>query len=608
MMRTPFHDNELLLSAMELFTWEGADIDAAERAFAGTRGDFRAKLTAALQAVTVAQLTPERFVEIPANPESLSKAELWPLVEPNVGFIRSGASKTELVDALSSIRRRQERRPAWMPRTPDSVARLAEDGDAVGDDSWPAFTRVPLTLTGLPELGPVVAEVPSWYEEPVYAPDALTASAVQLALLIALGIGPDPRTDQTATVQEPIPDPFGFAVDGAEADAHACLSAAGGHAAVIELLATTATLGCVPVSDEDSEDTALDVLASAGDWWHSPAIVLDCNSPFGDWARRTIARCSAAGWANAESRGTGFVILTDAVATDSEGSVGAGGSDLHRFMLWWELPGDDESEAGSAVEAQLDLSTGTLHRLVLHCPGEYRCLRDECPSVGAADIDLIMALIAGKATAVASMLAGGDWATDAYLQTLVDGDDPGVYEQPGAIMWIVEQTLADCGWQAASHGFWETGDVDRLLYRDGHVILVRHHLAERALSVLDGIEELELLRDMDEDEEALAARKSDAGGAPDDPDGGSAAGISQHSADDSSDSSDSGHDTEDAIFRECLQRLDSGTMTPVPGLGLHRMPLLALWPWGDGQPHGEEAHEKTSAWIKGWLQGLPGVA
>jgi hypothetical protein len=180
-----------------------------------------------------------------------------------------------------------------------------------------------------------------------------------------------------------------------------------------------------------------------------------------------------------------------------------------------------------------------------------------------------------------------------------------VYEEPGTIMWIAEQALADCGWQGASHGFWDTGDVDRLLYRDGHAILVRHHLAERALSVLDGMEELELLRDMDEEDEAVATPKSDAGGAPDGPDCGSVAGTSQHSGDDGN---ENGHDTEDAVLQECLQRLDSGTMTPVTGLGLRRTPLLALWPWGDGQPHGEMAHQKTAAWIKGWLTGLPGIA
>lgn len=594
--------NELLLGAMELFTWEGADIDAAEKAFAGTRGDFRAKLTAALQAVTVAQLTPERFVEIPAHPESLSKAELWALVEPNVGFIRSNASKAELVDALASIRHRQERRPAWMPRTPDSVLRAAEDGDATKGDSWPAFARVPLTLTGLPELGVVAAEVPSWYEEPVCAPDTLTATAVQLALLTVLGIGPDPRTDQTVTVQDPISNPFGFALDGVEANTGAPVSAAGGHAAVIELLATGATLGGVPVSDEDSESAALDVLLSAEDWWHSPVIVLDCHSPFGNEARRTVARCSAAGWANADSRGTGFVILADAIAADSDGTVGAGGSDLHRFMLWWDLPEDDEPEGDSAVETRLCLSAGTLHRLVLHCPGEGRCLRGGCPLADAVDVDLIVARIVDKARAVASMLAGGDWATGAYLRTLVDGDDPGVYEEPGAIMSIAEQALAECGWRAASQGFWDTGDVDRLLYRDGHMIFVRHHLAERALSVLDGLEELEALRDMAREDEALAARNANAA---DGPDGEPVAGASQHSGDDGK---GNGHDAEDAVFHECLQRLDSGMMTPVAGLGVHRTPLLALWPWGDGQPHGEGAHEKVAAWIKGWLRGLPGIA
>ena len=136
------------------------DLRAAERSFSETRGDFRDKLTAALQAVTAAQLKPERFIEIPANPESLSRAELKALVEPNVVFISSGASKAELVSALRSIRYRQESRPAWMPRTPDSVPRSAEDRNAAGEDSNPGFTQVPLALTGLPELGPIDAEGP----------------------------------------------------------------------------------------------------------------------------------------------------------------------------------------------------------------------------------------------------------------------------------------------------------------------------------------------------------------------------------------------------------------------------------------------------------------
>lgn len=75
--------------------------------------------------------------------------------------------------------------------TQDSLARLAQGGHAK-DDTWPAFSRVPLVLTGLPELGSVAAEVPSWYEYPVHSPDALTATAVQLSLLTALGLALTP--------------------------------------------------------------------------------------------------------------------------------------------------------------------------------------------------------------------------------------------------------------------------------------------------------------------------------------------------------------------------------------------------------------------------------
>lgn len=101
---------------------------------------------------------------------------------------------------------------------------------------------------------------------------------------------------------------------------------------------------------------------------------------------------------------------------------------------------------------RLDLSAGTLHRIVRHCPGEDRCLRDGCPPADLMDTDLLVARIVDKATVVASMLAGGDWATGAYLRAIVDGDDPGVYEEPGEIMRIVEQALADSGWQTSLRG------------------------------------------------------------------------------------------------------------------------------------------------------------
>ena len=55
------------------------------------------------------------------------------------------------------------------------------------------------------------------------------------------------------------------------------------------------------------------------------------------------------------------------------------------------------------------------------------------------------------------------------------------------------------------------------------------------------------------------------GGAADDPDGGPVAGTSRQSGDGST---DRGDDPEDAVFRECLQQLASGAITPVTELEL----------------------------------------
>jgi hypothetical protein len=136
-------------------------------------------------------------------------------------------------------------------------------------------------------------------------------------------------------------------------------------------------------------------------------------------------------------------------------------------------------------------------------------------------------------------------------------------------------------------GQWDTGDADRLLYRDGQVVLVRHHLALRALSVLDGMEELEFLRDAASEDDTPAAGLSEQPGVG---------------------TADLGDDAESAAFQECLKRLEAGTMKPVAGLGLHLTPLFMLWPWGDGQPHSEQSREETTAWIEAWVQHLPGIA
>jgi hypothetical protein len=104
--------------------------------------------------------------------------------------------------------------------------------------------------------------------------------------------------------------------------------------------------------------------------------------------------------------------------------------------------------------------------------------------------------------------------------------------------------------------------------------------------VLDGMDELELLRDVASEDDTLAAKASQQPGV------GATA---------------QGDDAESAAFQECLERLEAGTMASVAGLGLHMTPLFVLWPWGDGQPHGEWSHEQTWAWIEAWVRHLPGL-
>ena len=123
-----------------------------------------------------------------------------------------------------------------------------------------------------------------------------------------------------------------------------------------------------------------------------------------------------------------------------------------------------------------------------------------------------------EATAVASMLEAGDWATKAYLRTLADPDDPSVHEEQGGVMWIAEGILEGLGWHPVDRSSWDIGDQDLLLYRSGCVLLVRHHATHRELSVSDGMEELARVRDMLEEEEEPGNAPQDQSATPADAD------------------------------------------------------------------------------------------
>lgn len=584
-MSDPYFNNELMLAAMGMFTTSDASFTDAEQAFLQTRGDFKARLTAALRIMTIAKLKPEKFFAIPEDLESLSKQELVDLFPPDGGvFVRSNASKDDLRDALRQISRRQRERPRWMPRTPDSAPGPAEADQEAEEAPSSASETVPGSLAMLPEIGTIATRVPAWYEDPVYVAGDASGPALQLTLLAALGIGPDTMPERTIIAEDPIPSPFTFfsaedegtaAPEGAEQPV--ALSAEDGLAAVIELLATTRTLGGLPVKDESAEG-AIGVLLTADGWWHSPAIVMDTHSPFGLGSRRTIARASSAEWTDTSEGRVGFVVLVNVASADSDGIVAAGAGDLHQFILWWETSSDESATR-----------EGSWHRLVQHCTGEDSCLRNGCPASGAPEVGWLAAQVASEATAVASMLGTGDWAAKAYLRTLADPNDPSVYEEQGGVMWIAEGILESLGWHPVNRSSWDIGDQDLLLYRSGHVLLVRHHATHRELSVSDGMEELTSVRDMlEEEEEEEPGNAQDQSATPA--------------------YADRDARTEAAALDECLRLLKADAITPLTNLQHHSTPLLCLWPWGDGQPHTEHSHERIQAWLKHWLPSLPGIS
>jgi hypothetical protein len=115
-MFSAYNQNDLMLSMMGTLVGDGVDLEPVRKAFESAKGDFTAKFTAAVQARMAQLVVPEVFIDLPEHPEDLRKADLEALVRPAAdGFLRSYPTKDELLDQADRIRRRQERRPAWIP-------------------------------------------------------------------------------------------------------------------------------------------------------------------------------------------------------------------------------------------------------------------------------------------------------------------------------------------------------------------------------------------------------------------------------------------------------------------------------------------------------------
>jgi hypothetical protein len=147
-MMGPAANNDLLLAMLTTLAGADVDVEPARIAFETTGRDFAARFAAAIEAQIARLAKPEVVIEIPDRPEDLTKRELEDLVRPaEVRFLKSYPTKTDLLEHLELIKRRQERRPAWVPMV-DRAGRPI-----------PA-TRRPRTPMGvIDQLGPRTPEV-----------------------------------------------------------------------------------------------------------------------------------------------------------------------------------------------------------------------------------------------------------------------------------------------------------------------------------------------------------------------------------------------------------------------------------------------------------------
>ncbi len=151
------------------------------------------RITAAINALLRPHLKPEKFIEIPENPEQMTRGDLDTLVRPLAdGFLRSQPTKEEPLSQLRQIARRQASRPSWMPRTEDSASVV--DGEETSDES---SQLVPMRLSGFPELGEVTINAPAFYGDPMYSADSNQPALLQMALLTVFGAAVPDATGRT---------------------------------------------------------------------------------------------------------------------------------------------------------------------------------------------------------------------------------------------------------------------------------------------------------------------------------------------------------------------------------------------------------------------------
>jgi hypothetical protein len=472
-----FTHNDIYLSMLATLVGEDVDLEPSRRAFTSTTGDFRAKLTSAIKVRLAQLMTPEVFIEIPERPEELWKSDLDALVRPVAhGFLRSYATKPELLDQLHHIHKRQQSRPSWIPRIgPDGEELPLAEPDL---DDAEAVPDRPLEITALAEIGAITVQLPAagWDRPELPMADGGVGQC-ESALFTALGLigyppGETMQIDAAAN-EALVPDEVRWWSPTTRSPDPPTLD----PGVVSELLATSATLGGMTVADNTSSayDAVGDALARAGDWRYGPRWLLLTADPADDAAVGAVARAAIAGWADEQD--SGLVVYVHGGALHATEGLCGDPHPLHSFVL-------TVTRASDGTDAVAAIS-----RVTVSCPGEHWCHRGGCPDLARPDIAALLSPIPLAATAAEVAADSNEVMANLYSDFYGDGDG---HTWADDVLDEAAALLSGAGWIELEQSEWEGGVEERLLRRGEYCLEVRYDPATRQVELVDGRPELEL--------------------------------------------------------------------------------------------------------------------
>ncbi|MET9262654.1 hypothetical protein [Amycolatopsis sp. NPDC004079] len=487
----PVAENEAWLAALEALIGAEADVNAAKAAFDATRGDFRVRFSAAVEALIKPLVKPEVFIDIPQEPERLTRSELEELVRPaEVVFSRSRPSKSELLSHLDGVKRRQENRPAWVPRVhPDGSAAVpAPAASSTEEDDWALRTDV---VTSFPELDEVAVEVLDCYEgrpECERMPGGVGELELVLHSLLGVGGGEAPSGDvliDDLANEALVPEDLCWW----PRDPQHRRRASEDPGVAAELLATVATIGGVAIEDNspDGMELAAEALAAAGDWRYSRRWRLD-GWDSGDMGPfLATAQAAVAGWATLGESG----LLVYVYGGGFNGVEGLSGAPLplHSYLLC------------ITRSSASDDAIGIVHRLGFACPGEYWCHRGGCgePASMELDGDLLPVVTAGQTADLAIGDSGRVW--DDYRRLYGTGSV--FVDEAETVLDCARNFLSRMGWEDLGRSEWEGGMEEILVRHKRTCLLVDYDPVTRQVRLRDGKQEFELLVEMAEEYEEI---------------------------------------------------------------------------------------------------------